>query len=123
MNFKSFMKDKLVLTILLLFGIATIEIFLIPFKFGIFIKLYIPIVILFVYMLGILIEYFTKKSFYTKLFNMLNELEDKYLISEIIKNPSFLEGKLFTMKELTFEQIDKAMIENVNKYKYMRRGL
>jgi len=92
-NFKSFMKDKLVLTILLLFGIATIEIFLIPFKFGIFIKLYIPIVILFVYMLGILIEYFTKKSFYTKLFNMLNELEDK------------------------------AMIENVNKYKYMRRGL
>jgi len=119
-NFKSFMKDKLVLTILLLFGIATIEIFLIPFKFGIFIKLYIPIVILFVYMLGILIEYFTKKSFYTKLFNMLNELEDKYLISEIIKNPSFLEGKLF---KNAFEQIDKAMIENVNKYKYMRRGL
>ena len=29
MNFKSFIKDKILLTVLLLFGIATIEIFLI----------------------------------------------------------------------------------------------
>lgn len=114
------MKDKILLSILLLFGVATIEIFLIPFQFGIFIKLYIPIIIVFMYLIGITAEYFTKKSFYKKLFNLLDELDDKYLITEIIQNPSFLEGKLF---KKAFEQINKSMIENVNKYKYMRRGL
>lgn len=120
MNFKSFMKDKMLITLLLLFGVITIEIFLIPFSYGNFIKIYIPSIIILMYVIGILIEYFTKKSFYTKLFNLLSELDDKYLITEIIKEPAFLEEKLF---KDAFEQINKSMIDNVNKYKYMRRRL
>ena len=47
--------------------------------------------------------------------NTLNNLDDKYLISEIIKVPSFMEGKI--LKDL-LEQINKSMVENVNRYKY-----
>lgn len=115
MNLKSFIKDKILMTTLLLFGIFTIEIFLIAYPFGNFIKLYIPIVILCLYFIGITIEYFTKRNFYKNLLNTLNELEEKYLITEIIKVPNFMEGN---MLKSVLEQIDKSMIENVNKYKY-----
>lgn len=115
MNFKSFIKDKILLGFLLLFGIATIEIFLIPYPFGNFIKIYIPVTIIFLYIIGFSIEYFMKQRFYKGLEDTLNNLDDKYLISEIIKVPSFMEGKI--LKDL-LEQINKSMVENVNKYKY-----
>lgn len=117
MYFKSFIKDKLLLTILLLFGIITIEIFLIPYKITNFIKIYIPIAILSFYIIGLVIEYFTKKEFYSNFYKILDELEEKYLITEIVKYPNFLEGKIL---KNSLEQINKSMIENVNKYKYIQ---
>jgi len=115
MNFKSFIKDKILLCFLLLFAITTIEIFLIPYPVGNFIKIYIPVAIIFIYIIGLSIEYFMKQRFYKGLEDTLNNLDDKYLISEIIKVPSFMEGKI--LKDL-LEQINKSMVENVNKYKY-----
>lgn len=115
MNLKDFIKDKILLTILILFGIATIEIFLIPYHYGNFIKIYISSSIICLYLMGIIIEYFIKRKFYKSLENTLNDLEEKYLITEIIKQPNFTEGKI--LKKL-LEEIDKSMIENVNKYKY-----
>ncbi len=115
MNFKSFIKDKILLCFLLLFGITTIEIFLIPYPFGNYIKIYIPVAIIFIYIIGLSIEYFMKQRFYKDLEDTLNNLDDKYLISELIKVPSFIEGKI--LKDL-LEQINKSMVENVNKYKY-----
>ena len=115
MNFKSFIKDRILLTVLLLFGIITIEIFLIPYSFVNFIKIYIPVTIIFLYIIGLFIEYFMKQKFYEDLEKILNNLDKKYLISEIIKKPSFMEGKI--LKDI-LEQINKSMVENVNLYKY-----
>lgn len=115
MSLKDFIKDKIILTTLLLFGIVTIEIFLIPYPFGNFLKLYIPAIIIALYLIGFAMEYLTKRKFYKDLSNTLKNLEEKYLITEIITSPNFTEGKL--LKEL-IEEIDKSMIENVNKYKY-----
>ena len=116
MRFRDFIKEKLQAITLLLFGIATIEIFLLAYPIGKFMKIYIPIVVLGLYFIGIVYEYYSKKKFYTNFKNMLDELEEKYLITEIIKSPNFIEGKI--LKEL-LEEIDKSMIENVNKYKYL----
>lgn len=44
---------------------------------------------------------------------MLEELEEKYLITEMVKEPEFIEGQIL-------EEIDKSMTENVNKYKYVQ---
>ena len=116
MNFKLFFKEKVITILLLLFGIITIEIFLMAYNVGMFIKIYIPLIIMGLYMISIIIEYFKKKKFYDNLLNMLEKLDEKYLITEIIKTPNFLEGQIF---KNSLEQIDKSMLENVNKYKYM----
>lgn len=116
MNFKLFLKEKAITILLLLFGIITIEIFLMAYNVGMFIKIYIPLIIMGLYMISIIIEYFKRKKFYDNLLKMLEELDEKYLITEIIKTPNFLEGQIF---KNSLEQIDKSMLENVNKYKYM----
>ena len=117
MKFKDFIKDKLLTIFLLLFGLITIEIFLMIYSFGAFVKIYIPIVILGLYFIGILIEYFIKRNYYSNFEDVLKELEDKYLITEIIKRPNFAEGKI---SYDSLVQINKSMIENVNKYKYLQ---
>ena len=116
MNFKLFLKEKAITILLLLFGIITIEIFLMAYNVGMFIKIYIPLIIMGLYMISIIIEYFKRKKFYDNLLKMLEKLDEKYLITEIIKTPNFLEGQIF---KNSLEQIDKSMLENVNKYKYM----
>lgn len=117
MKFLKFIKEKLVSIILMLFSLITIEILLMIYSFGGFIKIYIPIIILMAYLIGILFEYFMKKKYYTNLKNILNQLEEKYLVTEIIKNPEFVEGQI--LKDV-LEQVNKSMHENVNKYKYLQ---
>ena len=65
MMFKDFIKEKIVQILLLLFALITIEIFLIMYKFAIFLKFYIPIIIISMYCIGILIEYFSKNKYYS----------------------------------------------------------
>ena len=115
MKMISFLKGKLLQISLILFAIVTIEILLIPYNLGILIKLYIPFAILILYGISIIVEFITKNKFYKNTINLLDDLDEKYLITEIIKEPDFLEGKI--LKEI-LEQVDKSMIENVNKYKY-----
>lgn len=117
MRFKEFIKEKIINILLLLFVILTIEVFLIIYPIATFIRIYIPVAIIASYFIGILIEYYTKNKFYKRFNNTLNELEEKYLMNEIINSPSFLEGKI--LKE-ALNEIDKSMIENVNKYKYFQ---
>ena len=117
MNFLSFLKEKIIQLLLLLFALATIEIFLMIYSFDNFIKIYIPLIILIFYFLGLFPEYFAKKKYYKNIQNTLDQLDEKYLITEIIRTPNFIEGKILND---TIEQIDKAMHENVNKYKYVQ---
>lgn len=120
MNIQNFIKDKFLAITLLLFAIVTSEIFLIPYPIATFIKIYIPVTILSFYAIGLCVEYITKKSYYSNFDRMLDELEEKYLITEIIKSPNFIEGNIL---KNTLEEIDKSMTENVNYYKYLRRRL
>ena len=118
MNLKSFLKDKIITITLLVFAIITIEIFLLIYPLGGFIKIYIPIVILITYLIGIMIEYYKKKKFYNNFSNMLEQLEEKYLITEIVNKPNFVEGILLNNY---LQQINKSMIEHINKYKYLQQ--
>lgn len=116
MRFVDFLKDKIIQIILILFSLITIEIFLIIYPIGSFIRIYIPLVIVLSYFIGLIIEYYNKKEFYNNVIVTLDELDEKYLITEIIKHSDFIEGKIF---EECLSTIDKSMIDNVNKYKYL----
>lgn len=64
------------------------------------------------------VEYYNKNKFYKVLKENTEELEEKYLISEIIKNANFEEGKV--LKE-TLQDAGKSMLENVDKYKFLQQ--
>ncbi len=117
MRFKDFVKEKIIGIFLMFFALTTIEIFLMAYPYGKFIKIYIPLTILILYFIGLIIEYTSKKSFYNNLSNTLNDLDEKYLITEIINTPNFIEGKIL---KCSLEQINKSMLEHVNRYKYLQ---
>ena len=114
MSLKNFIKEKILLISLLILALVTIEIFLIAYDVHNFIKIYIIVFPLLLISISLSIEYYNKKNFYNKLEKNLQDLNEKYLISEIIETPNFIEGKI--LKEV-IQDVNKSMIENVNKYK------
>lgn len=117
MSFWMFLKEKIVQIVLLMFAVITIEIFLMIYSFDSFIKIYIPVIIFGLYMAGFIYEYQIKKRYYDELQKTIDELDEKYLITEIMKTPNFVEGKI--LKNI-LGQVDKSMHEQVNKYKYLQ---
>lgn len=117
MSFLKFLKEKIVLIFLLFFSLITIEIFFMMYPFDIFIKIYVPLVIFISFLLGLLYEYYLKKKYYDNFYDVLNKLNEKYLITEIIGKSGFVEGDI--LNDILM-QVDKAMHENVNKYKYLQ---
>ena len=114
MKFKDFIKEKLILIIGIILALISIEILLLAYHIGILVRLYVSIIIIFVVTLAILIEYKRKKEYYNQLLKKMEELNEKYLISEVIKRPNFIEGKI--LKEV-LQDTGKSMLENVNHYK------
>ena len=117
MSFWMFLKEKIVQIVLLMFAVVTIEIFLMIYSFDSFIKIYIPLIIFGLYMARFIYEYQIKKRYYDELQKTIDELDEKYLITEIMKTPNFVEGKI--LKNI-LGQVDKSMHEQVNKYKYLQ---
>ena len=114
MKFKDFMKDKIVLIATIILALISIEILLLAYNIGIIAQIYIAAIIVIVVSISILIEYKRKQHFYNQLKANMDELTEKYLISEIIKTPNFIEGKI--LKEI-IQDTGKSMLENVNYYK------
>ena len=117
MRISSFIKEKILLIFLTLLGISMIEVLLLVYNINIVIRIIIGIIPIILLTIAFSIEYYNKKSFYNILKENMGELEEKYLISEIIDTPDFIEGRI--LKE-TIQDIGKSMLENVNKYKYLQ---
>lgn len=117
MKFREFFRKNLVTLFLLLFSLTTIEIFLIIYEIPIFLRLYIIVSIILMYFIGTLYEYIKKKIFYNKVAEDIEKLDKKYLISEIIDEPEFIEGKILCD---VLRDTSKSMVENVNKYKFIQ---
>lgn len=115
MKFKDFIKDKKIEIILMLFSTMSIEIILLAYQIQLIVRVYVVSSIILSLLISILIEYYSKKSYYNNLLEKLDELDQKYLLSEVISKANFQDGNLF--KEI-LEETGKSMLENVNKYKY-----
>ena len=118
MKFGEFIKEKILLIFLVLFIIASSEILLLPYpQIEIFVRLYIAICPVIIIGIDIALEYRKKSNFYNELKNNLEKLDNKYLISEIINTPDFIEGKIL---KNTIQETGKSMLENVNSYKQLQ---
>ncbi len=114
MKFRDFIKEKMVLIIGIILALVSVEILLLAYHIGILVRLYVAIIVIIVVVLAISIEYKRKKDFYNQVIKRMEDLNEKYLISEIIKIPNFIEGKI--LKGI-LQDTGKSMLENVNYYK------
>lgn len=63
---------------------------------------------------NILIEYFKQNKFYNDMISILEKLDKKYLLPEVIEEPDFLEGKIVYD---ILKETNKNMNENVKHFK------
>ena len=115
MSFLNFLKEKVSYLVSIIFLQITIAIFLMPYNVNKVIIMYIIFVPIIITMLMIFLEYNKKKNFYNSVDSKLSELNEKYLLSEVIDVPSFSEAEKL---EEYISELGRSMIENVNKYKF-----
>ena len=114
MKFSDFIKEKMILIIGIILALVSVEILLLAYHIGMLVRLYVAFIVIFVIVFAILIEFKRKKDYYNELIKNMEELKEKYLISEIIKTPNFIEGKIL---KAVLQDTGKSMLENVNYYK------
>lgn len=65
----------------------------------------------------IIVEYVKSKRFYNEITSIMDNLDKKYLLSEIIEEPDFIEGKAVYD---VLKEANKSMHEHVKKYRDMQ---
>ncbi|WP_305304167.1 ATP-binding protein [Romboutsia ilealis] len=114
MNLKDYIKDKFIHILMYLVLILVILFLLYMFRVATPLIISVTIVML-VFITGIVIyDYSKKRSFYNNFIDNLKQLDKKYLITEIIERPNFIEGKI--LYDSLYE-IDKSMYEEIEIYK------
>lgn len=114
MSFKKYCKDHLLSLVLFLIVLFLISSLCIAFKINYSVLLAIVFVLLIFGSFNFLFEYYRRKHFYQQLLHSLESLDKKYLIAELILQPSFLEGNIL---EQVLYEATKSMNEHINKYK------
>lgn len=114
---KKFLKDKIIYIILLIFTIISIEIFLIPYNVQLYIKIYVPVVICLSFIVAFITEYYSKENYYKTIKSRMEDLQEKYLITELLPKSNYIETE---MMEDIIKDMGKSMLENVNMYKYLQ---
>lgn len=112
MNFLTYLKDKLLETIVFITSYLLTLLLLIAFKTNKALIIAYSLITLISYITIITINYMKKRKFYNTLLNNIKHLDKAYLVLETINEPSFYEG------QLTFNamyEINKSMIEYINK--------
>lgn len=117
MTLGEYLKDKLIFIVIsitsyilisLILGVCGLPITMIILILSIII---IPLIIVLLY------DFNNKKQVYKSIDDILNGLDKKYLLPEIIEEPDFYEGKtLYEILSIT----NKSMHEEVNKYKFLQ---
>ena len=113
MKFKKYLYDKLPQIITLILGYIIILLLMMAFKIDKSLILAITIVIVIMTLIITFLDYLKKYKFYNNLLKIINKLDKKYLILEMLNKPNFYEGEI--LYEILYE-VDKSMIENVKKY-------
>lgn len=114
MKFTDYIKDNIAGICITIFTYLMMMFFIYIFRFNKDMILILSIVFFIGFLSRILWDYFRKKNFYNSLSENVEKLDKKYLISEIIEEPNFLEGKIFY--NILYET-GKSMGENIDIYR------
>ncbi len=115
MKFIDYLKDKYKEIILSILSFLLVIMILLIFDVNIKLVFFISLILISDMFIVLIYNFMKRKNFYNDIKMTLNKLDKKYLITEMFKEPNFIEGEIF--KDYLYE-INKSMIENINKYKY-----
>lgn len=105
-----YLKDKIIEIVIMLLGCLIIFLLLLAFKASSQLIVGIFFVLMLVIFLVFMIDFWKRKRFYDRLILYTNQLDQKYLVLEMLHEPQFYDGRLFY--QILYE-INKSMIENV----------
>jgi hypothetical protein len=114
MKFSGYVKDRIWFYVISCISFGLILLFLEAFRVSVQLVGAISVIFILFVLFEEVFGYFRKKRFYEELEENLELLDKKYLIHEMLEEPSFIEGRL------TYEALcdaNKSMCENVNVYK------
>ncbi|CEP40363.1 two-component sensor histidine kinase [[Clostridium] sordellii] len=114
MRLTGYIKDKTIYLVLYICLVISVLFFLFMYRVPITLIISIITVMVIFIVTVILVDYYKKKSFFQDFNDTLESLDKKYLITEMIDFPSFIEGQIFY--ESLYE-IDKSMHEEIDIYK------
>lgn len=114
MRLVDYLKDKYKEILISILSSLIILSLLFVFKINIVLISFITFILILNFIIIFVIDYIKRRMFYNNTQKLLNSLDQKYLITEVIKEPNFIDGKIFL--EYLYE-IDKSMHEYINKYK------
>ncbi|MEG0133324.1 MAG: sensor histidine kinase [Clostridium sp.] len=117
MNLVEFLKDKIMFLFINIFLFIVVSMMMFSVKVNSLIVILVFCIWFMPLITYMIMEYISKKVFYNEIQSILDNLEKKYLLPEVIKEPSFMEGKVIyeIIKELS-----KDMHENVKLYRDMQ---
>lgn len=114
MSFRAFLKDHFLSVFLFFLADFLCFLFLLIFKASTPLIVVLLFTIILVEIFSFLYEFFRRNTFYDNFSHKLLELDQKYLITEILEEAHFLEGKI--MVDSLYD-INKSMLEYLNSYK------
>ena len=114
MKLSDFLRDRIVSIAAAAVGLALLLLFMYTYRVPS--ELLGAAVILFLITLAAaeLWEFFRRRSFYDKLTSQLEQLDQKYLITEMLDEPQFLEGRII---KSVMEEVNKSMCDNVAEFR------
>lgn len=117
MRFSDYLKDQLISIIVMIMIVFLSGIILWVFNLNLFLVLYIPALFLFGYIVVFICNYWRRRNFYNNFIELLDSLDQKYLITELLKQPYFLDGKIMVS---SIYEIDKSMKEHINEIHFQQ---
>lgn len=114
MRLRDYLNDKILELSLEIINIIFIFLLLMAFNTNLYLISIIIFVTIIVFILKLIYDYQRRTIFYKETNKIMNNLDQKYLITEIINSGSFLDSKIFI--EYLYE-IDKSMNEHLKEYR------
>lgn len=112
MILREYVKERMFFILMNLFIFILSGLFLIGLKVNIYAVVFIFTLNFICSMIFYVYDYFNKKKYYENIMENLDSLDKKYLISDIIEEPTFLDGKILYN---IIKQTDKSMNDEVAK--------
>ena len=111
MTVKSYLRDKVVHFLIYAMMIVLLLSMMMAFQIHQALMISVVVIMLFFMALVYIYDYQRQATFYRFYQNQLDDLDQKYLVCELIKEPDFLNGQILYQ---SLYEINKSMVEKIN---------